>query len=151
MTSINAANSEVKPCVTAPTEGFIGGTGNAFTATENTYTWDAEAGEFKAETSGEEITVPLTCFYYVGELTSMKPAVVVNPAGTVITIGTGDYSTFCSSIDVDFSGWGDDVKAYVATGYNNGKITMQHVTNIGAGQGVLLTGAEGATVTVIAA
>ena len=83
------------------------------------------------------------------ELT-IKAVEPVNPAGTVITIGTGGYSTFCSSIDVDFSGW-TDVKAWVATGYNNGNMTMQRVMNAEAGTGVLLTGEAGATATVAAA
>ena len=148
VTTITAANSEVKLSEAAPTEGFIGGTGEAFTAPANTYTWDAEKGEFVAASG--EINVPLTNFYYVGELTSTKPAVVVNPAGTEITIGTGGYSTFCSSIDVDFSNW-TGVKAWVATGYNNGNMTMQRVMNAEAGTGVLLTGEAGATATVAAA
>lgn len=150
VTTITAANSEVKLGETAPTEGFIGGTGEAITAPANTYTWDAETDEFKAVTSGEKVTVPLTSFYYVGELTATKPTIVVNPAGTEITIGAGGYSTFCSSIDVDFSGW-TDVKAWVATGYNNGNITMQRVMNAEAGMGVLLSGEEGATAPVVAA
>lgn len=50
--------------------------------------------------------------------------------------------TFCSTKNLDFSDV-EDVKAYIATGYTHGNITLTRVTNVPAGTGLVLIGEPG--------
>jgi hypothetical protein len=61
-----------------------------------------------------------------------------------ITIGSTGTTTFCSEYDLDFSDI-DEIKAYVATGYNTatGAITMMRVTKIKGGTGLYIKGEAG--------
>ena len=54
-------------------------------------------------------------------------------------------STYCSEYDLDFSSFGDNLKAYVATGYNpnTGTIWMTRVMDVPAGTGIFLKGNAG--------
>ena len=54
-------------------------------------------------------------------------------------------STYCSNNDLDFSEFGDDLKAYVATGYDpdSKTIWMTRVTDVPAGTGIFLKGKKG--------
>lgn len=73
----------------------------------------------------------------------------VNPVGKQITMTNGGYSTFCSEVNVDFTEWEKaGIKAYAATGYGNGVLTLTKVSNIPATEGVVLKSTADATVTV---
>ncbi|MBQ9363309.1 MAG: hypothetical protein IJT97_07840 [Bacteroidaceae bacterium] len=63
---------------------------------------------------------------------------------TTITLSAAGIGTFCWDVDVDFSNT-EDVKAYIATGYNNktAEVTLGRVKDVPAGTGVLLLGNEG--------
>ena len=63
---------------------------------------------------------------------------------TTITLSSAGLGTFCWDVDLDFSET-DDVKAYIATGYNSktGEVTLGRVKDVPAGTGVLLLGNEG--------
>ena len=62
-----------------------------------------------------------------------------------ISISDLGKSTYCSSNDLDFSEFGDDLKAYVATGYDpdSKTIWMTRVTDVPAGTGIFLKGKKG--------
>ena len=66
-------------------------------------------------------------------------------ADETITISDLGKSTYCSSNDLDFSEFGDDLKAYVATGYDpdSKTIWMTRVTDVPAGTGIFLKGQKG--------
>ena len=62
-----------------------------------------------------------------------------------ISINSYGKGTYCCNEDLDFSGMGDDLKAYVATGFNSntGTIWMTRVYDIPKGTGIFLIGKEG--------
>lgn len=60
---------------------------------------------------------------------------------TTITLG-GAMATYCSPLDLDFSDV-EGLRAYVATGYTHGCITLTRVTNVPAGTGLVLVGDAG--------
>lgn len=59
-----------------------------------------------------------------------------------ITIGSMGMATFCSAKDLDFSEV-TGLKAYTATGYDHGTLTVTRVLNAPAGTGLLLQGEAG--------
>lgn len=61
-----------------------------------------------------------------------------------IEIGSTQKGTYCSDVDLDFSGV-DGLKAYVVTGYDNSTQTiwLTRVTQASAGEPLLLKGAKG--------
>lgn len=61
---------------------------------------------------------------------------------TTITIGSAGMATYCPMDDVDFSTV-SGLKAYTATGYDHGTLTVSRVLNAPAGTGLLLQGAAG--------
>ena len=65
-------------------------------------------------------------------------------ATATLTIGSTGQGTYCSDIDLDFSGI-DDVKAYVATAFikKTGNIVMTRLTDIPAGTGIYVKGTPG--------
>ena len=58
-----------------------------------------------------------------------------------ITLGTNGYATYCSDVNLDFTGV-EGIKAYIATGFNldDGTLTITQVNNVPASEGILLTG-----------
>jgi len=62
-----------------------------------------------------------------------------------ITISSAGKSTYCGEADLDFSSFGSNLKAFIATGFepNSGTIWMTRVSDVPAGTGVFLTGTEG--------
>lgn len=62
-----------------------------------------------------------------------------------ITVNSYGKGTYCCNEDLDFSGMGDDLKAYVATGFNpnTGTIWMTRVYDVPKGTGIFLMGKEG--------
>lgn len=60
-----------------------------------------------------------------------------------VTIGSTGYATYCGMTDLDFTDVADGVKAYVASSYDDGSVTLMPVMNVPAGTGLLLIGAEG--------
>lgn len=69
---------------------------------------------------------------------------VVDPTKRTITFGANDYATYCTDANLDLSQV-EGLKAYVASSYNpqTGSLTITRVTNVPAGEGVLLVGAAG--------
>lgn len=65
-------------------------------------------------------------------------------ATATLTIGSTGQGTYCSDIDLDFSGI-DDVKAYVATAFvkKTGNIVMTRLTDIPGGTGIYVKGTPG--------
>ena len=62
--------------------------------------------------------------------------------GTTVTIGLAGMATYCPMDDVDFS-MVNGLKAYTATGYDHGTLTVSRVLNAPAGTGLLLQGDAG--------
>ena len=64
-----------------------------------------------------------------------------------ITIGGKGLTTFTSKYNLDFSGFGDEVKAYVATGYDydTKTIWLTRVKDVPAGTALMVKGAAGKT------
>lgn len=69
----------------------------------------------------------------------------VSDAAPPISISSLGKGTYCFDEDLDFSGLGDDLKAYVATGFNpnTGTIWMTRVYDVPKGTGIFLMGKEG--------
>ena len=61
---------------------------------------------------------------------------------TTVTIGSTGMATYCPMDDVDFSTV-NGLKAYTATGYDHGTLTVSRVLNAPAGTGLLLQGEAG--------
>lgn len=63
---------------------------------------------------------------------------------TTITLGASDYSTYCTNVNLDFSEV-EGLKAYIASSFNpsTGSLTITRVTNVPAGEGILLKGTAG--------
>ena len=59
-----------------------------------------------------------------------------------ITIGEYGSAAYCGASALDFSKL-EGVKAYVATGYDGGTVTLTRVKSIQSGEGILLKGAPG--------
>lgn len=59
-----------------------------------------------------------------------------------ITIGEYGSAAYCGASALDFSKL-EGVKAYVATGYDGGTVTLTRVRTIQSGEGILLKGAPG--------
>ena len=59
-----------------------------------------------------------------------------------ITIGEYGSAAYCGPSALDFSKL-EGVKAYVATGYDGGTVTLTRVKSIQSGEGILLKGAPG--------
>jgi len=59
-----------------------------------------------------------------------------------VTIGGAGYTTYSSQYNLDFSGFGDEVKAYIATGYDydNGTIWLTRVKDVPAGTPLMVKG-----------
>ena len=70
---------------------------------------------------------------------------MVEMSDETISISDLGKSTYCSNNDLDFSEFGDDLKAYVATGYDpdSKTIWMTRVTDVPAGTGIFLKGKKG--------
>jgi hypothetical protein len=51
--------------------------------------------------------------------------------------------TFCSDKPLDFTEISEDVRAFIATGYQNGTLLMTSVNKVPAGTGILLKGRTG--------
>ena len=70
---------------------------------------------------------------------------IVEMSDETISISDLGKSTYCSNNDLDFSEFGDDLKAYVATGYDpdSKTIWMTRVTDVPAGTGIFLKGKKG--------
>ena len=64
-----------------------------------------------------------------------------------ITIGGKGLTTYTSKYNLDFSGFGDEVKAYVATGYDydTKTIWLTRVKDVPAGTALMVKGAAGKT------
>jgi len=81
--------------------------------------------------------------YYVGHMVEEEVnSCFVNSA--YIAVLTGDYATFCSTADLDFSDV-EGLKAYVATEINAAEQTVKlvQVKNVPAGTGIVLVGEAG--------
>lgn len=61
-----------------------------------------------------------------------------------VTIGSAGIATYCYDQDLDFSGI-EGLNAYIVSGFSpsTGKLTLTPVTEVPAGEGLLLKGAEG--------
>ena len=61
-----------------------------------------------------------------------------------VTIGSAGIATYCYDHDLDFSGI-EGLNAYIVSGFSpsTGKLTLTPVTEVPAGEGLLLKGAEG--------
>lgn len=61
-----------------------------------------------------------------------------------LTFGASDYATYCTDVSLDFSEV-DGIKAYIASSFNpnTGSLTITRVTNVPAGEGILLKGTAG--------
>ena len=73
---------------------------------------------------------------------------IVNmPSNDIVTIGGKGLTTFTSKYNLDFSGFGDEVKAYVATGYDydTKTIWLTRVKDVPAGTALMVKGAAGKT------
>ena len=76
---------------------------------------------------------------------SLNTYVLMIDRGSAATITMTDaLSTYCPVYDMDFSSV-EGLKAYTATGYDHGKLTVTRVQNAAAGTGLLLKGTPGAT------
>ena len=81
-------------------------------------------------------------------ISSMTADVTVNATfvrssdHTTVTIGSTGMATYCPMDDVDFSTV-NGLKAYTATGYDHGTLTVSRVLNAPAGTGLLLQGEAG--------
>ena len=81
-------------------------------------------------------------FFFIEESGQSSEDITI---GETISISDMGKSTYCSSNDLDFSEFGDDLKAYVATGYDpdSKTIWMTRVTDVPAGTGIFLKGKKG--------
>ena len=73
---------------------------------------------------------------------------IVNmPSNDIVTIGGKGLTTYTSKYNLDFSGFGDEVKAYVATGYDydTKTIWLTRVKDAPAGTALMVKGAAGKT------
>ena len=61
-----------------------------------------------------------------------------------VNVGSTGFATFCSPVDMDFSGV-SDIKAYIASGFNpsTGTLVLTRVTEVPAGEGLYIVGDEG--------
>ena len=61
-----------------------------------------------------------------------------------VNVGSTGFATFCSPVDMDFSGV-TDIKAYIASGFNpsTGTLVLTRVTEVPAGEGLYIVGDEG--------
>lgn len=73
-----------------------------------------------------------------------KEFTIVEDAPITITLGSNDYATYCSDVNLDFSEV-EGLKAYIASSYNpgTGSLTITRVDNVPAGEGMLLKGTAG--------
>lgn len=73
------------------------------------------------------------------------PCKITFAEASEISISFMGKSTYCSEKDLDFSGLGESLKAYVATGFdpNSGTIWMTRVYDVPKGTGIFLIGDEG--------
>jgi hypothetical protein len=71
--------------------------------------------------------------YYYGEY---------DPSETVV-LEDNSVKMFCPSHSIDLTDVSDDVRAFIATGYNNGTLLLKSVKKIPAGTGVMLRGVPG--------
>lgn len=86
------------------------------------------------------------------ETEGKKPSVIVKDiAGEAsvtpgeyetVTIGSSSYATYCPTTSVDFSEQ-SNIKAYAATGYEEGTVVLTRIYLVKEGEGVLLKGDEG--------
>lgn len=67
----------------------------------------------------------------------------------IITLGTSDYATYCSDVNLDFSEV-EGLKAYIASSFNpsTGALIITRIDNVPAGVGVLLKGTAGESYSV---
>ena len=63
------------------------------------------------------------------------------PMDTVV-LADNYYTTFSSNMDLDFSDF-DELRAFIAIGYNNQKLFLKSVKKVPAGTGLLLKGEAG--------
>jgi len=65
-----------------------------------------------------------------------------SPATATSVTLAANYTTFCSTADLNFSNV-TGVKAYIVSGYDEGYVLMTRVTNVPAGTGLVLYGTSG--------
>lgn len=73
-------------------------------------------------------------------LTACGPEIPENKE--TITIGQYGSKVYCGASALDFSEV-EGLKAYVATGYDNGRVTLTRVMTVKAGEGILIKGNAG--------
>jgi hypothetical protein len=93
------------------------------------------------------LQIPTSEVAEIGTTISVTEALDLPSDNDVEEISISDFgkSTYCSTNDLDFSKFGDNLKAYVATGYdpNSKTIWMTRVYNVPAGTGIFLKGEKG--------
>lgn len=74
-----------------------------------------------------------------------RPASAAASEEAIAIVADQGKGTYCSANDLDFTSLGDNLKAYIATGYTNtdGTVWMTRVLDVPAGVGIFLKGAKG--------
>ena len=129
---------EADPTLTATVTGLVDGYDITYDLSRET---GEEAGTYIITPSGATAQGNYTVTYLTGTMTIAMP--------TQVSIAlTGEYGTYCSDYDLDFSG-ATGLTAYIAAGYNKTEHTllMVKVTSVPAGTGLLLKGTAGSTYT----
>ena len=102
--------------------------------------WETVEVTFEDVPANPQICISITnkrCF--IDALTITTP---VEPETEIDIIMDSDLATFCSTKDLDFTNV-EGLKAYIATGYSHGNITLTRVNNVPAGTGLVLVGEPG--------
>ena len=118
---------------------FIGQTMYEGTVTDGA--WEVTIGSIEADT---EVKVSV-------ETEGKKPSIIVKSKAGESSVTPGEYesitlsntyATYCPTVSVDFTDQ-TNIKAYAATGYENGTVVLTRVYLVSAGEGVLLKGVAG--------
>ena len=157
-TTINDGNVYYQLAITSNSHGkaTYGGkdvrnTTTAFDVQEGSnaaITITADAGYQIATATVNDVDVMSSIVNGVLTLTNVtaNAAIVLTFSGTsdhtTVTIGSTGMATYCPMDDVDFSTV-SGLKAYTATGYDHGTLTVSRVLNAPAGTGLLLQGEAG--------
>ena len=91
---------------------------------------------------GQEIADALSDLNDMKQYLTVEPAAAIAESSNIIDL-TAEYGTFCSGLDLDFTG--ADVKAYIVSAYipEEGKVILTRVYDVPAGTGLVVRGVEG--------
>ena len=112
-----------------------------YTATMGT-DWETVKAVFEDVPANPQITFATSakrCFIDAITIYTAKEA---EPETELDITLASNIATFCSTLDLDFSEV-EGMKAYIASGYTHGNITLTRVTNVPAGTGLVLMGEKG--------